>query len=323
MSKSEEEMRVGIFLKQNDFKLVEVDKSSSGQFRINRLIQANIDTKLDYYSLQNDSQITEIGKQIFEIFNVFKADTKNAVFTIESPLAIIKKFPMDASLSPEELIEQVNWEVKQFSFSPDDEYIVDFQQVDTSNGRPSKEIIVVSVREKIIQQLKKLFSSANISVNVVELDIFAAIRAIENNYDLKIGELVSLVEIDSLGIQITLLKDKNFFSSQEISTSKLGLEKKSLKTVDDIELARLISRELRRFVQDHHLGESIESINRIFLYGDVVKDNVLENLQNTYNVRIDKTNPFRNLFIGPKVNIDEEISSHPETFTVCIGSALR
>ena len=200
---------------------------------------------------------------------------------------------------------------------------MDFQQVDSSNGKPSKEVIVVSVREKIIQQLKKLFSTAKISVHVIELDIFAAIRAIKNNYDLTGDKLVALIEIDEIGIQVTIVKDQNFFLSQEISSSKLGLENKSLKEIDEVGQARLIAREMRRIVQDHQFGESVESINRIFLYGNVVKDGLVENLQNTYNVRIDKTNPFRNLFIGPKASTDDKISSHPEAFTVCIGSALR
>ena len=323
MSKIDHEMRVGIFVKQKDFRLVEIDKSSSGQFRINKLIQATIDTKFDYQAIQNDSHLADIGNKIFEILNLFEAGKKNIIFTIESPLAMIKKIPMDDSLSQEELIDHVHWEVKQFSYSPDDEYIVDFQKINAPNGQSSQQIIVVSVRERIIQQLKKLFAAAKLLVKVVELDIFAAIRAIENNYDLKSDEVVSLIDVDSFGMKFTILKDKNFFFSQEIPSSKLGLEKKSLMTVEDIDLARLISRELRRIVQDHQLGDSIESVDRIFLYGDLVKDGVLENLQNNYSLKVDKTNPIRNLFVGPKVHLDEKISSHPEALTVCIGSALR
>ncbi len=160
-------------------------------------------------------------------------------------------------------------------------------------------------------------------LNVIDLDVFAAIRAIENNYDLRVGELIALIEIDNKGLQFTILKDKNFFLSQEVFVFKSGNDEENLAAIDDIEIARVISRELKRIIQDHHLGENIECLNRIFLYGDFVRDNILENLQNNFNVRIEKTNPFRNLFIGPKVSTDERISSHPETFTVCVGSALR
>lgn len=319
----EEEVRLGIYLKRNNFKMVEIEKSSSGQFRINSLIQVNLDTSLDLNSIQNDSQVTEIGDQISEIFNVFKAEPKQAIFTLENPFALVKIIPVDSNLSKDELIDQVNWEVKQFSYSPDDEYIVDFQQLDSSNGKTTEEIIIVSVRQKIIQQLKKLFSAAKISVRVIELELFAAIRAVENNYDLKAGELVCLIEIDFQGIQFTILKDKKFYFSQDIPLSKLGIEGDSFKSIDDNEMAKIIYRELKRIIQDHQLGDSVEGFSRIFLYGDNVRDGALEKFQNSFNVRIDKTNPFRNVFIGPNVNVDEKISSHPETFTVCVGSAIR
>jgi len=55
----------------------------------------------------------------------------------------------------------------------------------------------------------------------------------------------------------------------------------------------------------------------------MVKDDILENLQNTYNIRIDRANPFRRLLFAPNVSVDENIWSRPETFTVCVGSALR
>ena len=113
------------------------------------------------------------------------------------------------------------------------------------------------------------------------------------------------------------------YFSQDIPLSKLGVEGESLRSIDDNEMAKIIYRELKRIIQDDQLGDSVEGFSRIFLYGDNVRDGVLEKLQNSFNVKIDKINPFRNVFIGPKVIVDEKISSHPESFTVCVGSALR
>ena len=323
MQNSSEQIRFGISLKRDNFKLVEIENSSSGQLRINRLIQVKLNSTLDVNNIQNDLQISEVGKNIFEIVNVFHTKPKHSVFTLESPFVLVKKFPVDSNLAENDLIDQVDWEVKKFSFSPDDEYIVDFQQINSSSEEPIKEIIVVSVREKIVQQLKKLFAAAKISVGVIDLDVFAAIRAIEFNYDLNAAGLLGMVEIDHSGLQFTILKDKNFHISQELSLSKLNREEQDLAKVDSIELARIISRELKRIVQDYKLGDNLNCLDRVFLYGDMVQDDIIESFQNSFELRFDKTNPFRNLFIGPNVSIDEKISSHPETFTVCVGSALR
>ena len=85
----------------------------------------------------------------------------------------------------------------------------------------------------------------------------------------------------------------------------------------------MTSKELKRIIIDHKLGEKIEDLSRIFLFGDLVLDPVLETLQNSYNVRIDRANPFRRLRFAPNVSVDEYIWSRPETFTICVGCALR
>ena len=323
MEKSTGEVRFGIYLKRNNFRLVEIENSSSGQLRINKLIQVKLDSSLDALTIQNESQISEIGKQIFEIFNVFHAEPKNVIFTLESSFSLVKKFPVDSNIFENELINQVDWEVKQFSYSPDDEYIVDFQKLETSEMRATREMVVVSVREKVIKQLRKMFNAGDLSVSIIDMDVFAAARAVEVNYDLKSQEKIALVEIGDKEIKFNIIKDKEFYCNFEISASQTTIKAETFGSADDNDLIRLVSSELIRIVLDFNLGEGIESLNRIFFYGLRITDSMLENFQNNFNVRIDKINPFRRLIFAPKVSVDEKIWAHPETFTVCIGSALR
>ena len=323
MKESRGEIRFGIHLKQNNLKLVEIETSQAQQFKVNKIIQTDLNTHLNNESLYNDHQIIEIGKQIKDIFNVFNINVKNAVFILESPFALVKKFPIDGNLSESELIDQVDWEVKQFSYSPDDEYIVDFQKLETSEMRATREMVVVSVREKVIKQLRKMFNAGDLSVSIIDMDVFAAARAVEVNYDLKSQEKIALVEIGDKEIKFNIIKDKEFYCNFEISASQTTIKAETFGSADDNDLIRLVSSELIRIVLDFNLGEGIESLNRIFFYGLRITDSMLENFQNNFNVRIDKINPFRRLIFAPKVSVDEKIWAHPETFTVCIGSALR
>lgn len=323
MKESKGDVRCGIYLKDANLKLVEVETSPSQQYKINKIIQADLDQALNINSIQNDQQVHEIGLQLLEILKVFNIRIIKAVYTLGCPFALVKKLPIDVSISEEEIIDQIDWEVKQFSYSPDDEYIVDFQKLTTSVDERHKEMVVVSVREKVIHQLKKMFLAGKISVRVVDLDIFAASRAVEANYELKPGEIVALIDIDENNIKFTLMKDKEFYYYSDFAVSKLDRDINSFKSADDTELVRTISNELKRIVLDLNLGDNVENLQRIFLYGNSVRDSILENLQNNFNVRIDKVNPFRKLYIAPKVSVDEKIWSHPEAFTVCVGSALR
>lgn len=323
MSDNPVNAQLGIYIKENNIKLIEVESSSTQQFRINKIIQTQLDTPLNFNSIINDQKLAQIGNQLHQIIRSNNLNTNYAVFTLDSQLTLVKRMPYDESLSESDLIDQVDWEVKEFSFAAEDEYIVDFEKLQPTTLRQAHEILIVAVREKIVHYLRRLFSTGKIQVKVIDLDIFAAKRAIEVNYDLRVGDIVALVEINPRGLLFTIIEDKEFCLSQEVSVGKLGLDGDSLEATDEEDITKFISKELRRIILDNKLSENIEGLNRIFLYGDLVKDNILENLQNNYNVRIDRANPFRRLLFAPNVSVDENIWSRPETFTVCVGAALR
>jgi len=323
MKESKGDIRFGIFLKEDNFRLVEIENSQDHQHRINKIIQAKTDIAFDLNSINNDQQVIQIGEQIKDIVEVFHLQVRNAVFAMECPFALIKKIPIDANFSQGDVIDQIDWEVEKFSYSPDDEYIVDFQKLEKTVTAGVQQMVVVAVREKIIQQLRKMFRAARLSVNVIDVDIFSAARALEANYELKADETIALTDIDENGIKITIIKDKEFYHYRELAGGKLQVERASLKFADENEIVNILSKELKSLVVDVDIGDSVESLQRIFLYGNYVKDGFLENMQNSFNVRIDKINPFRKLYIAPKVSVDEKIWSHPEMFTICVGSALH
>jgi len=315
-------IQLGIYIKDGNVKLIEVENTSQ-QYRINKIVQTELSVPVNIESIYNDQKIEDIGNQLQQLVKNYRLNAQYVIFALQSQLVLIKKLPFDDDLSDSDLIDQVDWEVKQFSYSQSDEYIVDFQKLQRTSRRQENEMLVVSVREKIIRQLRKLFSIAKLNVKVVDLDIFTAKRAIELNYELRIGDIIALVEVSSSGLMFTIIEDKEYWVSQDIPAYKLDASINSLVGVDDEDISKYISKELRRLMLDNKVGESIEALNRIFLYGDLVKDNTLESLQNNYNVRIDRANPFRRLLFAPNVSVDENIWSRPETFTVCVGAALR
>jgi len=323
MSENLASAQLGIFIKEDNIKVIEVENSSTQQFRINKIVQTKIDAPLNIDTINDEDKLIAIGNQLNQIIRGNNLNTQHVIFTLDSQFTIIKKLPYDEDLSESELIDQVDWEVKEFSYSPDDEYIVDFNKLKPTSRRATNEMIVVAIREKLINNLRKMFSAARTRIRVIDLDVFSATRAIEVNYDLRIGDIVALVEINPTGLLFTIIEDKEYCLSQEVPLAKLRVETDSLESVDQDEITKFISKELRRIILDHKLGEKVEDINRIFLYGDMVKDDILESLQNNYNIRIDRANPFRRLLFAPNVSVDENIWSRPETFAVCVGSALR
>jgi Tfp pilus assembly PilM family ATPase len=70
------------------------------------------------------------------------------------------------------------------------------------------------------------------------------------------------------------------------------------------------------------LGKSVEDMRAIYLYGDGVNDDILETLQNTHNVRIDRANPFKKLRIASQGG-EALAPSQPEAFVIPVGAALK
>ncbi|OQX86463.1 hypothetical protein B6D60_06270 [candidate division KSB1 bacterium 4484_87] len=323
MKESKGAVRSGIFVSENDLKIVEIERTAPSQVRITKIFQTSLDSSLNLLSVQNDSTLEEMGGQIREILDALNIRLNKAVFALDSSFALIKKITVDNDLSEEDLIDQVDWEVKQFSYSPDDEYIVDFDRIERLNSDSVQDLVIVSVREKIVQQLRKLFRAGRLSVGVIDLDIFAAYRAVDFNYDLRPGEDIAIIDVSHRVVKFTLIRDGEFYNYLEVVPAKVSEQLESFTSLDENNLFNLISTELKKFVLNSRFSDQIENISRIFLHGNLVRENILEMLRNNYNVRIDLINPFREIKMTQSVTVDEKISAHPETFAVCVGAALR
>lgn len=311
---------LGVVLKNDKMKLIEVELTADNQFRINRIIESKLNFPFMSKTVMEGKYVTEYAEELKNLITKFGFNDRRAAFSLANDLVIIKKYPYDNDLSNEQLIDQIDWEVKQFVYSNNDEYIIDFQKIKLNKPDQPNQLIIVAVREAVVNYVKQLFSKAKIRLQIVDTDVFAAIRAINRNYECREGEIGALICIDQTGINFTIIDGAEYFTSSNVI---LDLKPDTSDVAVSENVIRIISKELRKIILDHKLGEKIEDLNRIFLYGDMVQDNVLEALQNAYNIRIDRANPFRRLRFAQNVSVDEYIWSRPETFTVCVGSSLR
>jgi len=311
---------LGVVFKKDKLKIVEVEKSAGNQFRINRIMEGKLDFPFTLESILEKKHIDIYAKNLREYIDRHGFNGQGAAFSLSSDYVIIKNYPYDDNFSEREIVDQVDWEVKQFSYSENDEYIIDFQKITPSHNKSQKEMIIVAVRDAVVSYIKSIFKHARISLQILDTDVFSAIRAIRTNYEIRDCAICGLVGIDNHKIQISIVDSGEFYYTQQISFN-LDAGEASLIVNDDI--VKIISKELKRIILDKKIGEKIEDLTRVFIYGDMVQDDVLKVLQNTYNVRIDRANPFRQLRFAQNVVVDKNIWSKPETFTVCVGSALR
>ncbi|KPL08422.1 hypothetical protein AMJ86_00535 [bacterium SM23_57] len=312
---------VGITFVDNIFRMAEV-QVVGGQYQINKIVQNKMNSPFDIIKHKDNQRVDDLSGIINQAVKSNNVTLERTAFSLDSQMVLMKKVPIDFGLSKVDIKEQVNWEARQFILESINEYIIDFNQLTGEHKKGYQEILVIAVRKAIIDFILKIFSQTNLKIEVIDVNIFSAIRAIRANYECRHGEKIALVDISNDKIMLCFLIGGEYFLSNEFRFFDESDEKKGAFPTDE-ELTKLISKEIRRLILDHKLGENIEDLDRVFLYGEMVKDEVLETLQNYYDVRIDKVNPFRRLRFASDVSVDEAIWARPETFVVSIGSTLR
>jgi Tfp pilus assembly PilM family ATPase len=214
----------------------------------------------------------------------------------------------------------MRWEVEQCMINPLDQYIVDFYLLPAEEGKDFEQILLVIARRLVIDYFKDIFKNTDLQLRAIDVDVFAAQRVFVGNYDAGQNEYVALVDVRKDRFLFSMMKGGSFYLSQELDYQS---EDPADPQKRDIEhMARVISKELRRIIIDYKLGKSVEDMRAIYLYGDGVNDELLETLQNTHNVRIDRANPFKKIKIANQAG-DSMASSQPESFVIPVGAALK
>jgi Tfp pilus assembly PilM family ATPase len=201
-----------------------------------------------------------------------------------------------------------------------DQYIIDFEPLPAENGKDYKQVVVVVARRMVIDYLKEIFKNTDLQLRAIDVDVFAAHRVLMGNYEVNDDEYVALIDVRKDNLQFSIIKGATFYLSQDLEHHQDG-ESETGKRGDEHK-ARLISKELRRLIIDYKLGKSVEDMNAVYLYGDGVTDGVMEALQNTHNVRIDRANPFKKIKLASQGS-DPIFQSQPETFVIPVGAALK
>ncbi|MFQ5676365.1 MAG: type IV pilus biogenesis protein PilM [bacterium] len=314
MSAEETQEILGISLIDDQLRIVE-GRRNSDEFHITQLAHGRTRQPFTFEALADKNTPRLFAEDISRLYETQKFKVNKVAFSLDSRMVLIKKLPVDSTFAGDKIGNQIQWEVEQFAISPVSEYVVDYESLH-SNGTYN-DMLVVVVRKKIVEFIRRVFKNTNLSLKVVDVDIFSAQRALQINYNYDNVEKVGLIDVEERKIHFSILKEAKYFFSKDVQLpSGDGDENRPESTT------RLISKELRRLVLDHQLGKTVEDLNEIFLYGEAVEDAVLENLQNTYDVRIERADPFRKIKLMQKAKQDLA-EGRTEPYMISVGAALR
>ncbi len=308
---------LGVSLVDDQLRVVEGVRESANEFQVTKLAQGRIRQPFDFDVFADKNMPRRFAEDITRLCEAQNFDYTDVAFSLDSKMVLVKKVAVDHDLGGEQVWDHIGWEVRQFAISPVDDYVIDFEEMAVNSNGPLDNMLVVVVRKKIIQFLKQIFRHTDLNLKVVDVDIFSAQRALQLNYDYSDTDKICLVNVEESKVHFTILKGMSFFLTQDIPFSQTRRSAKSPES-----MARSISKELRRIILDHQLGKGVDDLNEVFLYGEGVDDSLVDGLQNSYDVRIDRANPFRKVKLPENAKKDVG-QTRSERYMISVGAALR
>ena len=310
---------IGISIRDTALRMTEL-QPANGEVKITKLSQGKVKTPFQFSVFKEEALTHKFAEDINRLYEISSFQAQQATFTLDSNMVSIKKVPVDASLRGQRLQDHVHWEIEQCFINPREEYIIDFEHVPSTPDQEYAEAIIVAVRRTVVNFLKKVFRETDLHISAIEVDVFAAHRLVQSNYESVRDVYTAMVDLRKDNLQFAIVKDKTFLLTQEVD---YPLEEQAgVPPPDEMFLPRLLSKELRRIILDHKLGKGVEDMHAIFLHGDNVSEQVVHALQETHKIRVERVNPFRKLKMEDQA-ADSLAQTHPEAFTVCIGAALK
>jgi type IV pilus assembly protein PilM len=276
---------------------------------------------------------------------------KHAAVAVAGSAVMTRVISMDATLTEDEIEEQIMIEADQYVPYPIEEVNFDFevQQVNETNPEMVDVLLVVARREDVDNRVEAL-SQAGLTAKIVDIETFA----MENAYTLLSGQFSDSLEgqtvaIADIGATLTTLnvlhngrsvyiREQEFGGKQlseeiqrryGLSYEEAGLAKKHGGLPDNYAsdvlepFKRAMVQQIQRSLQFFASSSANRAIDRVFLAGGCASIQGVDQLvEKNLGVPVHIANPFVNMTLSPNVK-PQSLSNDAAAMMIACGLALR
>lgn len=312
-------IKLGVAIDGNRLQIIETSLEND-QRVVSNLAEIPLEIPFDFYIIGNKELLGKISDVFNEISEKWNFKATRVGFALSGRMALLKTITVDPDLTETEVKQHLDWEAEQFIVSPRAEYHIAFERIPAADGKKNR-IAFVSVRNRIIASLKEIFARTRFKLSSVDIDLFAAIRAINANMD-GLAEPYAFVEIGEKGICSCIVRSKQYYGSSDIPFPTKGPGDTQVGEATDSELAGVISEELNRILNREKSGLSLADLRSIYLFGQKFRDEILSELSNRINTRVLPADPFHRVKISATPDIYDATRVRPDRFLISLGMAI-
>ncbi len=262
-------------------------------------------------SLINGGDLGEqLTGELKELKSKFKFSSPDIICSIPSEYAVIKHLTIDKNdENPQDSLE---WEMSQQVLGSLDEYVYDFQEIN-SGSEKIKNYLSVAYRKSNINSISSTLKSVRLNPVVIDLDIFALINVIEANYPEKLDNPSVIIHSETTKTKIILSIAGTFSDYEYFDFGNASPEPEEFADKCKTELEKIITLNQNTFDKN--------PIN-IFYTGSLLGQYPYSNALVSSLGSGELINPFRR--IGCRVGVDQDqLNSYISQLAVAVGLAYR
>lgn len=311
-------IKLGISIGVEKLRFIEAEEWNS-KLNVTSLVEIVLPKSFDFTIIGDQEYIPQISHLIDTSLDNFNKSISKASVCIDRRLALKKHFAIDKDLSDSDIRKHIEWELEQLLVAPRDEYNVDFVH---STFYDSKKDIVVfaALRKAILVFIREIFQKSRLSMDTLDLDLFASLRALNAAHTEHLSGATALVEFCPVGIGLTCLLDGHYAISKELPTISDGKKFNSLPTD---ELVLLINNELKKLIENVEENLRAVELERVFLAGEIHNRRIIDEFQKIRpEITFQLVEPFRDVHKQLNIESQKLIEEHGEQFISCLGMVL-
>lgn len=288
---------VEVSYKQNSFYLENVDQV---------IFKENLSPSLmkGFNSFIESKFISNLQESFNKIISKKNPVSKYVSFSLPDEFFFIFEIPFDPILTKKDLIEHFKWELSVLHPYLDiNDYLIQHIEVNKTTVRKEECAVVFSLNKNIVNAINKFCKSNNLELKYIDnahLSSTAFLHLLENTVK---ENITFSFYIDQNYSSFAAIENKFPFYFKVIDTLKI------LEGIDEI------------LIQLSKYG--INSANQITICGQSITDEVILKLEEKFNQKLKKINPFERFKIDDTLKKNPFYSSQFNSFTAATGMALR
>ena len=300
---------------------------------------------------KNISDVEGVGDAVKRLIGRTKASSRTCAVAVAGSAVITKTIEMDASLSDDEMENQITVEADQYIPYPLDEVAIDFEVMGLSESAADQvEVLLAACRRENVELREAALDLGGIKPKVVDIEAHAMKRAFElvqpqlgaNPEDM----VVAIIDIGATMTTLSVLADdKSIYTREQLfggkqlteeiqrryglSFEEAGLAKKRGGLPDDYEQEVLqpfkeaVLQQVTRSLQFFFSSSQYDDVDYIVLAGGTASiEGLPEMIESKLGTPTIIANPFLDMALAGKVDSTALANDAPAMMIAC-GLAMR